>query len=382
MMCNILFAILNPGKYFELADYYHFVLTICIIGFFHFSFKGFLSPHNSIEQYSFICLLWMIIPFFVAHFVVGQISSAYCLSFIIYFLFLYICIKYRFTHFEIRKILYAYTISGSIVGILIITQNTLYYDIDARYSVQLFDNQMFDPNYLAAFLVFPCIVSFMRIMYSSSISKAIFDSCCLFIIIVGLFMTGSRNAMLSFCLGALFVYFQRFSIKLTPQSVIVILIAAFVVVPVIASYLPEETYLRLFVNSYDDGSNAKRLIDWKAGWDTFLQHPFLGYGFTAEMDAISFALKKHLVAHNTYLGFLIQFGIVGFLLFTTGIIHIIKSLYAKSEFALLGTVFATLQLSLVVSAQVAFFFWIPIVIIVSIVNDMNYNKKLIIKDYL
>ena len=29
MMCNIVFAILNPGKFFELADYYYFVLTIC-----------------------------------------------------------------------------------------------------------------------------------------------------------------------------------------------------------------------------------------------------------------------------------------------------------------------------------------------------------------
>ena len=381
MMCNIVFAILNPGKYFELADYYYFVLTICFIGFFDLNLKKRLFPDNSIEKYLVLCIFWLIVPFLVALFVIGQVSSAYSQSFILYFLFFYICLKYRFSHFEMRKILNSYVISGLIVGLLIITQHNMYDNIGERFSVQLFDHPMFDPNYLAAFLVFPAIITFSKVIYSTS-WRAILYSCVLVTILVGLLMTGSRNGMISFFLGAFFVYKQRFSIKLNFGKILFIIIFLNVVIPLVLNFVPEETYMRLFVNSYDDGSNLQRLNDWSAGLNTFLKNPILGYGFTGEMDAIRYAIGKNLVAHNTYIGLLIQFGIIGFFFFFIGFARLIKDLWAHHDFLLLGLFFAVLQLSLVVSGQVAFFFWIPIIIIVCILNCMNYDKKLTIKDFL
>lgn len=381
IICNIMFAILNPGKYFELADYYYFIIAVSIIGLLNLFFKRNLFPKNNIERYLFFCFLWLIVPFFVAYFVIGQVSSAYLLSYILYFVFFYICLKYRFSNLEIGKILNSYILSGLIVGLLIISQHTMYYDTGGRYSVQVFDNPIFDPNYLAAFLVFPALLSFVIVLYSTS-WKILLYIFVLFVIVGGLLMTGSRNGMISFLLGAFFIFMQRFSLKLKVSRIISLLLFISITITLVLNYVPEETYLRLFVDSYNDGSNHTRLMDWDAGWRSFLIHPILGYGFVSEMDAIKFALGKSLLAHNTYIGLLIQFGVIGFSFFIIGISKLIKKLIVCHDLVLFGFIIATLQLSLVVSAQVAFFFWIPIIIIVCVVNNVNYDKDFIVKNLL
>ena len=378
LQCNLLFAILNTGEFFELSSYWYFVLAVCSIGF--LKIKK-IAPSTRYERFIWFCLCWQVIVFLITLIVMGKVNTAYLFSYLLYFIFFYICLKIRFSSIEIKQILSSYMFSGVLVSGLIITLLIPYGDGNIRFSLQLFDNPMFDPNYLAAFLVFPGVITFSKMIFKLSLVNIILYGTFFLIIVIGLFLTGSRSAMIAVLIGSFFTYAHFFSKNLSLSKIIWSIAILYIVVIVVVFFLPEGTYARLFMESYNDGSNLKRLTNWNAGLEAFYRHPLFGYGYTSEMEAIKNAINKELVAHNSYIGLLIQFGVVGFTIYAVGISYLLVHLFKKKEYMLLGSVLSTLQLSLVVSAQVAVFFWFPIIAVVCIDNDMQYNEKNI-REYL
>lgn len=376
--CNVLFAILNPGQFMELSSYWYFVLAICVGGIIYT--RNNLMPKIQYEKYIFFCIIWQILVIPITFIVMGKVNMAYLLSFILFLSFFYVCLKLKLDDSEIRKILNSYIYSGVIVSILLFTQPIPYGSGDIRFTLRLHEDSLLDPNYLAALLVFPAILAFSKLLFNFSFKAIILWGTFFLIILIGLFLTGSRNAMISVAIGALFSFFQYIRKGLNLKKLIFSFIMLYIVVLVVLHFLPEGTYSRLFLESYHDDSNTKRILDWKAGLDAFFQHPIFGYGFTSEFDAIKISTRKELVAHNTFIGLLIQFGITGFLIYLVGLYHLIIDFSRNKELMLLGATLATLLLALIVSAQVSVFFWFPIIAIVCIYNNMRRNNKQI-KEY-
>jgi len=78
-----------------------------------------------------------------------------------------------------------------------------------------------------------------------------------------------------------------------------------------------ETWERIFTvrQQLAGGTLGERLPIWRAGWDLFLENPFLGVGAAGFQSAVARGLGYPIVSHNTPLSVAAEVGLVGLLLF-------------------------------------------------------------------
>lgn len=84
----------------------------------------------------------------------------------------------------------------------------------------------------------------------------------------------------------------------------------------------EETALllaRLSVNLSDDTSSLERLDAYRIAWNAFIENPVLGIGF-AGFGYYGWQLDENIYPHNIFLEIAAETGIVGLLLFVSGVI--------------------------------------------------------------
>ena len=91
--------------------------------------------------------------------------------------------------------------------------------------------------------------------------------------------------------------------------------------------LPESSFERLFSESYYDYNNKKRFVDWAVGFKALENSWLFGYGMQGEMQIIKREVGVSMIAHNTYLALLLQFGVVGFSVLAIGVMRLIKKHY-------------------------------------------------------
>lgn len=132
--------------------------------------------------------------------------------------------------------------------------------------------------------------------------------------VVGLFLTGSRTAVLSFVFAAAvsmtFLLFTRTVRALTLGLILTVLAAPSAGV-VVSRLLP------LFQGNVDANTSSRFLL-WRQAWDAFTSHPWFGvgwgnYGF---YDADLYARGWSTHAHNSFLQLLAEGGVVGFALYS------------------------------------------------------------------
>ncbi|MGI6657058.1 MAG: O-antigen ligase family protein [Desulfobulbus sp.] len=179
-----------------------------------------------------------------------------------------------------------------------------------------------EPNQFAAYLVlfFPLLLS--GILFLSG-SKRVLSLCFFCLALVVLLLTGSRGGILSlfFCI---FVYFIAFSKKKLVNPVVLV-VSIFVLVPIFfaSSYviMTDETRGKVISrlnpsetsDAYEYTSGRTEL--WRNGFQLFLESPLYGHGqatFTPLMK------KKFPIwgnSHNDYLLYLVQYGIIGLIVF-------------------------------------------------------------------
>ena len=371
---NMLLAVFMPDAYLGIADYWYFIVFICFIGV--FNLKKILPQDRTILFYLKILASLQLIASIISLFVAGKITSGYLFSYVLWIIFFFICINHRFNSEEIKKIFSGYILSDALIVLIIIVQRTDYYGSGGeRFTIQILGHEKFDPNFLAAYLVFPCIICFSRLLFKFK-KKDLF---LFLLIIVGLLMTASRSAMLCSTLGIICCVISNgiYTKKIKNIFKYALLISFLLIVVLL--FLPEATYDRLFVTSYNDGSNEKRLLDWSLGIASFLQRPILGYGMIGEMDTIMMATNQKYIAHNTFIAFLMHYGIVGTLIILGGIIGLTIKILKKKEFILFGCLISLLFSCFLISAQVAVFWWTPIILITCCIQNLyrGYNKNFI-----
>lgn len=85
-----------------------------------------------------------------------------------------------------------------------------------------------------------------------------------------------------------------------------------------------ETWERIFTvrQQLAGGTLGERLPIWRAGWDVFLEHPFLGVGAGEFPAAVAPGLGRALVAHNTPLSLAAESGLIGLVLFFGSLVSI------------------------------------------------------------
>jgi len=131
--------------------------------------------------------------------------------------------------------------------------------------------------------------------------------------------------------------------RLSWQKRIAILLTASLLVCGALVFVPSTSWERLSTipNEFTQGTLTGRTIIWKAGWEVFREHPFLGVGANSFRVMVSRVLTIPInmaslgvtpVAHNTFLSVLVEQGIIGFALFCSLLGVLALSLRAMPAF--------------------------------------------------
>lgn len=349
---NTLFVFANPDAYLGIADYYVF-----LIGFFLMCVMSKMRiKKDSNTIIIFFIMGYNLVAIIIALFY-GVFSTGYILSYFMYLLLALFMYSMEYNGLELKRLVDWYILSGAFISLVLLIQRFDYYGGgNVRHSIKFMSNTPIDPNFLAAFLVFPCVLAFGKTMRKFSVIRLILFA----IIFVGIVYTSSRGAFLSLVIGVLFVLFGVFHDNNKAKSIIKICIIGLCAGIVFFQFMPTNSVSRLIdFASYNDNSNAKRFYDWSLGWAAFKNSPILGYGFQGEMSIIRKVLGVSFISHNTYIAFLLQLGILGVIFPIYGVGKII--LNVKKNYTLLGALLSSLFASIFISGQVALFFWLPII---------------------
>jgi O-antigen ligase len=138
-------------------------------------------------------------------------------------------------------------------------------------------------------------------------------------------LTASRGATLA-CLVALAIVPLTHT-RLTARKKIALLLTLSFLVCGVLLLVPASSWERLSTvpHEMEHGTFTGRTVIWKAGWQIFREHPFLGIGSNAFRLIVSRVLEEPIrlddqdspapPAHNTFLSVLVEQGVIGFAIF-------------------------------------------------------------------
>jgi O-antigen ligase len=139
-------------------------------------------------------------------------------------------------------------------------------------------------------------------------------------------LTASRGATLA-SLVALFIVPLTHARLKARQKIAAILTVSLLVCGALF-FVPSTSWERLSTtpNEFAQGTLTGRTVIWKAGWELFRSHPFVGIGANAFRVLVSRVLAEPIragndmlppapPAHNTFLSVLVEQGVIGFSLF-------------------------------------------------------------------
>ncbi|KAA0958751.1 O-antigen ligase family protein [Planococcus sp. ANT_H30] len=235
-------------------------------------------------------------------------------------LFLVSFINYKSKEYELIK-------SASILGvvciglyIIFIPSATMYDSYEGRLLLRAGDSD-FDPNYLVATFILPmaiCVERFFTSLKNNKVKAAIYLVILIMLTWISL-LTGSRGGILGItAMLTVSILLQVKDLRKT-LSILAITTILFILLPYILETLPQTIQARFSIDSMTgqrDGG-AARLLIWSYLIELISKYPIFGVGAGSTIPAlkeIGFTLGA--VAHNTYLALLVEYGFIGFIIFS------------------------------------------------------------------
>src|SRR5260370_26387368 len=137
-------------------------------------------------------------------------------------------------------------------------------------------------------------------------------------------LTASRGATLATLVALAIVPLTQ--ARLNGRQRIALMLTIALLVAGALFFVPSTSWERLSTlpSEFEHGTFTGRTIIWKAGWEIFRAHPFLGIGANAFRVIVSRVLAEPIrlderdpapPAHNTFLSILVEQGVVGFAVF-------------------------------------------------------------------
>ena len=155
-------------------------------------------------------------------------------------------------------------------------------------------------------------------------------------------LTASRGATLA-CLVALAIV-PLTQTRLTMRQRIAVFLTLSLLIFSVIFFAPETSWDRIssVPGEFMHGTLTGRTLIWKAGWEVFREHPYVGIGVDAFRPVVSRVLAEPIrtddpelwgpPAHNTFLSVLVEQGVLGFAIFCAMLIVLVLSLKAAPSF--------------------------------------------------
>lgn len=313
----------------------------------------------------------LLISLFITPEVISMQSIGRLLYTVFIIIFFVIMTERKYNISAVRRVLLCNIISGAVLGLSVFVRHLS--GATGKIGVLTIWGVQVEQNYMSALLCFDLVLSLIMVFHTKEIIRKgvlLAFGCCIFL---GIFYSGSRAAMLGSILSvALLLLYYLFSgsakyivFRLLTVAAIIMLIAfaALLFNADSASWYIE----RFFQNDYNDMSNQYRLQYWRFGVMGILYRPLFGYG----IGNFNYFVREELgsfhgdvvVAHNTYIDYLLDIGVVGTALLA---VLVLRKVWSRNMFRsgeLTALMFAAFFTSFIVGGERTFFFWNSLVLL-------------------
>jgi len=233
---------------------------------------------------------------------------------------------------EQMRLLQAYVLGTFVSGI-----DTVYLFLSHQESVyQRYAGARLDANDLGLMMALSIPVSYYLLIQNKGVVAWVYR---LQLVLAGttVLLTASRGATLASLIALSIVPLTH--ARLTVRQRIAVLLTVSLLVCGALLFVPATSWDRLSTtpSEFEQGTLTGRTVIWKAGWELFRAHPFVGIGANAFRVMVSRVLAQPIrtnqdvvlqapPAHNTFLSVLVEQGVIGFALFCTLLVVLALSL--------------------------------------------------------
>lgn len=372
----IIFTFYSNNRFLGITEYYVFPLMIIL------SSLIFLMNHHSkikinIEHFCILILIYILV-FNLIRFSTGINRGVYISYFIFTIMFFFIT-QIKTNKKEINFVINSYIFSSVIISLMIIIFQQ---ELDGwmgtyRYTLKFYNHVYIDPNFISSFINVAVVFSLNRVFsFNKKLIKIVYVMITL-LISGAVFMTGSRAGMIALFLCYGFVFAENIKLK----NIFIGLISIVSLAMIVFAFLPDGITQRMFNVSYLE-TNQTRLLDWKYGIEAFLDRPIFGYGILESQNVLQNYYNYGKAVHNTYLTFLIHFGIVGSLLIAVIFLKIFIKIYKSKIRVMLATLISLLFTSIMIENNLTITFWSILIINYLVYDFIKRNPEIPIKEVL
>jgi O-antigen ligase len=167
---------------------------------------------------------------------------------------------------------------------------------------------------LALLLAISLPLACYLIVRSSSVRSSLFYWIYIPVAVTAVILTGSRGGLITTLVA---LTFFPVTLRIASRRKERVYLFALLALPAALFLLPDTTWKRFSTLGAEitGSSFGKRSIIWRAGIETFRDHPFIGVGYDAYGEAVRGRLGAARSAHNSFLSILVELGVVGEALF-------------------------------------------------------------------
>jgi len=305
-----------------------------------------------------------------------------------------------FTSLDKKYIQHIFT--AFLFGMLIseITSYGIFFEIWTKEGVSSSDPSPFlDHTSYSVLLSFTTFILMYKIILTTNIKWRIFYLLYFFTAVSNLFINGGRTGQFIFFVGIIIIGLLNIKCKFRAMSVTIIgsflfFIGAYTTSPVFKArmdYTLNDMKKMVFEDDYR-GSLSARFAMWKIGSESFLSSPLIGTGIGDEAEYSQEDIKNYDLEyfistngnfyyvdyHNAFVQYLVQLGIIGFILFLSLFYFIFKIKicywmyhHLKILFFILFVLWSMIGLTLHLNSSMTFF-----VLFTAVFMKISYYEKI------
>lgn len=358
-----------------ISDYYIFILLYMVCAIIYIAMKN-IPLRVGLHQKIIVLLVLELV-------IVGIVNKQYLdrgviLSYLVWFCFYFIAMMMPCSQADIKIIINSFILGALACSLMVLfIKHEYIYAGSGRYTIQFFDNEEIDPNYLAEFLIIGGAFSVSKLLLrKKTLLDIVLLVCGTLIITLAIFYTGSRAGVLAYILSLIGIFIKLcFNNRdvLSLKKVAIFMIIGLIVLIIVALVIPKDIYDRIFEMNLHDGSNSLRVQHWINALKCWSMQPIFGYGPALTKDLMINIMNHNGDAHNTYLTWLMQFGIVGFLLYFILFIDILKGLLNKENIVYLFILLGQVMASFIIANHLGISLWLTILLCDYV--SRNYKRK-------
>lgn len=304
---HMLLLFFNKTAFFNLGGNSILYILILLV-----TFLIFIKEKAKFEMpfIQFCCITIVIISILSVKFINPNYEEDMLKAILLFYCLIFFVPNIKLSAKNLNLLLNLYIISAIILAFILIIQHRTPYEGYGifRYGIFYSETEYYDVNFTGLYLVLPTGLGLNKMLHEKNTIKKSVRGISEIVLIFAIIFTGSRGATL--VMIALLGYIGILNGKLNLKRIILFCFAIVALGICVKLILPADVWNRLFGEEYT--LQGRRTEDWSYGIKLILNAPLWGNGIVSSKNLIiQMTGMTWITVHNTYLVYMVIFGIIG-----------------------------------------------------------------------